>query len=223
MKKTFARAFYCMVVLYLFGCSIDISQPTTESSTLPPPTSSDLFTMAQTTKIPVTWVSLNLTGKLVYISSGALTGGTRSTAVQVLDLATGEAGTIFRAPEEGWIYYMTISPVARRLVISYIGPSQPDSPPNRALYIMPLDEAESPQLLITPPTSDDHYVQAEWSPDGKYIYYAHYNYNIDQQASLIRCTKFFEWPTLAVSPKRSWIMVFGPEYLQIHPNLCTSH
>ena len=32
-----------------------------------------------------------------------------------------------------------------------------------------------PQPLFTPPTPDDRYTQAEWSPDGKYIYFVHYN------------------------------------------------
>jgi Tol biopolymer transport system component len=40
---------------------------------------------------------------------------------------------------------------------------------------MPLDASTEPQLLFTPPTPGDRYTQAEWSPDGKYIYYTHYN------------------------------------------------
>ena len=47
---------------------------------------------------------------------------------------------------------------------------------------MPLDASTPPQLLFPAPTPDDHYVQAEWSPDGKYIYYAHYNANDQKDA-----------------------------------------
>lgn len=42
---------------------------------------------------------------------------------------------------------------------------------------MPLDGTSPPQPLFQPPTPEDHYVHAEWSPDGKYIYYSHYNSN----------------------------------------------
>ncbi len=40
---------------------------------------------------------------------------------------------------------------------------------------MPLDATVPPQPLFLLPTPDDQYIQAEWSPDGKYIYYVHYN------------------------------------------------
>ena len=49
---------------------------------------------------------------------------------------------------------------------------------------MPMDGSKPPQLLFSPPTPEDHYVQAEWSPDGKYIYYAHYNRNDPFDAQL---------------------------------------
>jgi len=42
---------------------------------------------------------------------------------------------------------------------------------------MPLDASNQLQPLFTPPTSMDQYTQAEWSPDGKYIYFVHYNDN----------------------------------------------
>jgi len=44
------------------------------------------------------------------------------------------------------------------------------------LYSMPLDATASPQSLVPAPSVDDHYTQAEWSPDGKYVYYVHYNH-----------------------------------------------
>ena len=40
---------------------------------------------------------------------------------------------------------------------------------------MPLDGSTPPQLLFTPPTKDNQYVQAEWSPDGKYVYYTYFD------------------------------------------------
>ena len=43
------------------------------------------------------------------------------------------------------------------------------------LYRLPLDGSAPPHLLFPPTSSDDHYTQAEWSPDGSAIYYTHYN------------------------------------------------
>src|SRR5262249_1576130 len=96
--------------------------------------------------------------------------------VRMLDLATGDMATIFSAPG-GWVYYATISPDAKWLVMSYTPPTEGNSLSNRILYIMPLNGTNPPQSLFEPPTPDDHYIQVEWSPDGKYIYYVHYNHN----------------------------------------------
>jgi Tol biopolymer transport system component len=128
----------------------------------------------ETTKIPVTWGNLNLTGKLIYISSNS--GGDDFTpGIRILDLVTGETGTVFRAPQGAWIFYLDISPDGKQVIFSYIDPEQSNASSNRALYIMPLDASTPPNLLLTPPSADDHYTQAEWSSNGKYIYYSHYN------------------------------------------------
>jgi Tol biopolymer transport system component len=120
---------------------------------------------------------------LVYISSDSLEG-TASSSIEILDLACGDVSVGFRSPESAWIYYVTVSPDAKQLVMSYIPPSQGTTSSNRALYIMPLDGTAPPRLLFPPPAPEDHYVQAEWSPDGKYIYYAHYNSNDPYDAQL---------------------------------------
>jgi len=188
MKITFSLALNCLIVLGMCGCSIDVGQlamPTpfselgSASPTLSSAISPDNITSPspQTTKVPITWASLNLTGKLVYIGSDDF-DGTRSTSIQILNLASGEVSTIFHSPQGAWIFYLTVSPDGKQLVMSYIPPSQGNTSSNRALYSMPLDGSGSHRLLITPPAPEDHYVQAEWSPDGQYIYYAHYNSNI---------------------------------------------
>ena len=61
--------------------------------------------------------------------------------------------------------------------MSYMLPSQSSTSVSRALYRIPLDGSATPQALFSPPTPEDNYVHAEWSPDGKYIYYSHYNNN----------------------------------------------
>ena len=185
MKKTILLSLYCLLVLCLFGCSIDLDQPAiatpsseVASPTFPPDVSPDNTTPAAlTTTIPVTWSGLNLTGSLVY-TSAPLTGNVSFIkSIKKLDLTTGEITPIFTTTGNDWIFYMSISPDARQLVMSYTPATQTGSVSNRALYIMPLDTTMPPQPLFPVPTSDDHYVQAEWSPDGKYIYYAHYNEN----------------------------------------------
>ena len=128
------------------------------------------------TRVPITWADLNLSGKLVYLSS-SMENNSSIASIQLLDLATGDISILFSAPPGAWIYYVTISPDAKQLMMSYQPPPGPNSVSNRILYRMPLDAGALPQPLFIPPTLEDHYTQAEWSPDGKYIYYVHYNHN----------------------------------------------
>jgi Tol biopolymer transport system component len=193
MKIKFSLAiYYCLVILCLSGCSIDLDRPAIAtpsaegvSPTFSPEVSPDNATpVALTTTIPVTWSGLNLTGSLVY-TSAPLTGDVSFfKSIKKLDLTTGEITPIFTTTGNDWIFYMSISPDARQLVMSYTPATQTGSVSNRALYIMPLDATTPPRPLFPLPTPDDHYTQAEWSPDGKYIYYAHYNENDKPDAQL---------------------------------------
>lgn len=96
----------------------------------------------------------------------------------MLDLATGELKTIFAATQDAWIYYLTVSPDAKQLIMSYTPPSQPGAESTTSLYVLSLEEEAAPQILFTPPTPYDRYTQVEWSPDGQYIYFVSYNHNI---------------------------------------------
>jgi Tol biopolymer transport system component len=95
----------------------------------------------------------------------------------MLNLQSGEIKTIFTTTGNAWIYYLTTSPDAKRLAISYSPPSQAGSESTTSLYILPLEEGATPQILFNPPTPSDRYIQVEWSPDGKYLYFVHYNHN----------------------------------------------
>ena len=174
MKKNSFVLIHALIMFSLLGCTMDVSQPTTS----PPATktsTNDLSTPAHPiTNVSTTWARLGLSGKLIYISSKNL-DDTVSIGIKILDLSTGAETTIFTAPEGAWIFYITVSPDAKQLVMSYIPPSQSTSSASRILYIMPMDGSEPPQPLFIPPTPSDHYTQAEWSPDGEYIYYTHYN------------------------------------------------
>jgi Tol biopolymer transport system component len=99
-------------------------------------------------------------------------------SIETLDLASGEVSTVFQTTGLAWIYYMTASPVTGQIVMSYApppgsSPSGYNSTSQQALYSLPMDGSKLPQLLFKPPTVDDQYLQAEWSPDGKYIYFVH--------------------------------------------------
>jgi Tol biopolymer transport system component len=101
-------------------------------------------------------------------------GDQLTSSLQMLDLATGEVAILVDGSSD-WIYYATVSPDAKMLAMSYAPPKESSSSSGRSLYIMPLDASSGPRPLLTQPTPDDHYTQAEWSPDGKYIYSVHYN------------------------------------------------
>jgi Tol biopolymer transport system component len=174
-----ARFLYWQVVfaLILSSCTLEVNQtmegtpsPTTE--TTPVESSRSLLPVTQ---VPIIWAGLNLSGKLIYLSSSMENNSSIST-IQRLDLATGLVATIFSSPPGGWISYATISPDAKQLIMSYQPPPGSNSASNRSLYSIPLDVTGSPQLLFVPPTPEDHYTQVEWSSDGKYIYYVHYNH-----------------------------------------------
>jgi Tol biopolymer transport system component len=175
MIKAFFLPRLMVFALVVTSCSIEMDQTT--GTALPPSRKSTLATgptaLFPTTHTPVTWAHLNLTGRLIYLSS-TKENDKVSSNVQMLDLVSGDIATIFSIPH-AWVYYATISPDAKHMVMSYVPPTEANSSPNRALYLMPLDATITPQALFTPPTPDDHYTQAEWSPDGKYIYFVHYN------------------------------------------------
>ena len=113
--------------LILSSCSIQVDQPTVAAPASTPestsPASSSEANDQQTNKVtttqmPVTWGDLNLTGRLVYIN-GTVVDTVFSLQIQALDLVTGEAKTIFDAPKYSWIYYVTVSPDNKQVVMSY--------------------------------------------------------------------------------------------------------
>src|SRR6185503_7343031 len=148
MKIKFSLAiYYCLVILCLSGCSIDLDQPLiatpsaeVASPTFSPDVSHDNTTPAAlTTTIPVTWSGLNLTGSLIYISPPSAGDVSFFISIRKLNLITGEITPIFTTTGNDWVFYMSVSPDARQLVMSYTPATQPGSVSNRALYIMPLD------------------------------------------------------------------------------------
>jgi Tol biopolymer transport system component len=190
MKVHFAT-WLLSLALVLSACSVDINQPAgatpqiaTAPTAIPSVKGSPQPNIVTTTQVPVTWGALNLTGRLVYIN-GVAVDNVFSLQIQVLNLATGEVTTIFNAPKYSWIYYVTVSPDDEQVLMSYSPPPGENAPADQDLYIMPLDGSQAPRLLFTPPAKEDDYVEVEWSPDGKYIYFTHVNFQITPQPNQI--------------------------------------
>jgi len=93
---------------------------------------------------------------------------------------TGEVTTSYATPINAWIYYISVSPDGKQVVMSFSPPPGEEPAIVQALNIMPLDGSGPPALLFMPRSREDQYLQAEWSPDGKYIYYAHVDYRFPE-------------------------------------------
>jgi len=202
MTKTQFLRWLLIFALAISGCSIKLNQlplgtATSQPNTLlqtpiatnPAPGGDDQQNTAATpdlprTQIPVTWANLHLTGKLVY-AMGTVEDNNYRIRVQILDLVTGEVSIVYTVPINGWIYYVSVSPDSKQLIMSYSPPPGENPAVVQALYIMPLDGSKPPELLFTPRIKEDQYMQAEWSPDGKYIYYTHVNYQIPNDPNRI--------------------------------------
>jgi Tol biopolymer transport system component len=202
MIKTHFLCWSLICALAISSCSIQIRQASLETPTsqpdalLPTPiaTNSALGGDDQQntnaapelpkTQIPVTWANLHLTGKLVY-AMGTVENNNYIIRIQVLDLMTGEASVVYTVPINGWIYYVSVSPDSKHVVMSYSPPPGENPAVVQALYIMPTDGSKPPELLFMPRIREDQYMQAEWSPDGKYIYYTHVNYQIPDDPNRI--------------------------------------
>lgn len=188
MKRAPFLFLFLVIAITVSSCAIEVNQPTAVTEM---PTPQSIPTMAPSvesvpatnvitkTSIPVTWEHLNLTGKLVYIN-GIAVDDIFSLQIQVLDLVTGEVNTVFNAPKYSWIYYISVSSDYKQVLMSY-SPPPGDNPVDQDIYVMPIDGSEAPQLLFPPPSKEDDYIEAEPSPDGKYVYFTQVNFQIPPQ------------------------------------------
>jgi Tol biopolymer transport system component len=151
-------------VLALSSCSIEVNQS---------PAAASPVAAHETPKLPVTWASLNLTGKLIYIAANNTTA---RVSIQSLNLETGDLVTIFQVPQRAWVEAAAVSPDLQTLILSYSPPMETPYGGQTSLYRLSVDGSEPPQLLIVPQTQDDLYSQPTWSPDGKYVYFVHTYY-----------------------------------------------
>ena len=122
--------------------------------------------------IPITWSSLNLTGKLIFVVNTATTTDTYMD-IQELDLHSGGITTLFQSVSNGWIDNAVISPDHKEIVMSYSTPTlqQGATFTPMALFSFPLDGSQPPHQLFPLPLKDDQDIEPVWSPDGKYLYF----------------------------------------------------
>jgi Tol biopolymer transport system component len=159
------------------GCSVEVNPSPVAVS----PTSND--PAVQTANVLMPWAKLNLTGKLVYNGLNSTEG---TVGVQSLDLETDDLITIFQAPQGSWVYDVAVSPNYTTAVLTYSPPMDAPYGGQASLYHMPLDASRPPQLLVTLPTSEDQFSQPAWSPDGRYIYFAHINFQSMATTEIMR-------------------------------------
>ena len=170
LASRFPSLFTLFILVSLMGCTVSLDQ------TQPPALTEAVAEQSPNPdrQIPVTWENLKLTGRLVFIHINP-SDFSIAPRIQALDLGTGKISTLFESGSGGWIYYLSASPDGKQLVISYVPPSTGNAKVSQALYTIPVDGSSAPRILVSPPTPGDQYIQAEWSPDGKYIYYVHVN------------------------------------------------
>ena len=179
MIKTHFLRWSLIFALAISSCSIEVAQPTVETPTSQPDA------LLSTTQIPVTWANLNLTGRLVYSIGSVDKDNNYRIQIHILDLLSGEDTTVYTTPINAWIYFLSVSPDGTQLIMSFSPPPGENPDIVQALYSMPLDGSGPPELLFMPRTREDQYIQVEWSPDGKYIYYTYVNYQFPDDPSRI--------------------------------------
>ena len=193
MIKNWIITCYVIILLTLCGCSVNTLPstvaPSISSQSLSTPSSglnNGPSSLPGGTTIPVTWGNLNITGKLVY-TAAVIQNNQLLVNVDILDLTNGAIKTIFQTPNGAWVDAVTVSPDNKQLVLSYTPPvAAPFYGGIDTLYIMPLDGSQTPQLLLPPPPTNEGYFEPEWSPDGKYVYFAHYDFSSPTNYELMR-------------------------------------
>ena len=169
IHSTFCISFLSLMV---YGCVVDVSPSVPIANSNQPAVTPTTTVLVSADDVK----SLHLSGKLIYTSGkvGTLQGKVSlDLSVQSLDLATGTNETIYKAPSGDWIDSATVSPDGKLLLITY----QPSNETEQSgFYIMPLDGSQAPKLLLAAPSDKDVYYQPQWSPDGRYVYFAHENY-----------------------------------------------
>jgi Tol biopolymer transport system component len=174
-----------LLAAILAACSLDISEPSPLPTAFVPlqqpaeqatATAMALLAEAEGGNSAAAWAHLNLSGRIIF------TAGTDG--VRQLDLATGQVATLFKPPERAWLTAVAAAPKNGRLALAYAPP-----PPGNevqlgytSLYTLPGDCGQRPvgctiddlEVLLERTERHEAYFSPVWSPDGRYLYFAHF-------------------------------------------------
>lgn len=160
IMKTILSLIFPLLALLLVACSVEITEVTPVSATP---------TRVPTTATPLSWTDRSLTGQLIFLK---YEGDMRQSLVK-LDLSSGELTSLFDPPDQGRLSNAALSPDGTQIVMIYAPPALDRlGPGDTGLYLLPADGSQAPILLRQ--NKQEWFVTPTWSPDGKYIYYAHF-------------------------------------------------
>jgi len=157
-----------LLAVILTACSIQISDATPVATAPVQVAATPASTLPQAASAGPAWADLNLNGQLLFTQG--LQGIAR------VNLASGEQATLFKPPDNAWLTAAAISPDEKLIVAAY-APPPPDGQIQfgyTGLYLMPADGSAPPVSLLERVDPQESYFTPSWSPDGKYIYYAHF-------------------------------------------------
>ncbi len=167
-----------VIALALAACSIEISDVTPAATAINvPATATPVPGVVQTqtptqtqAATPLPWAAFNLTGSLIYTQGAA--------GIKKLDLATGEISSLLTPPANAWLTSAALSPDGKTIVAAYSPPPSEGQVQlgYTGLYQMPADgsAATNPEPLIERADPQESYFSPAWSPDGAYVYFAHF-------------------------------------------------
>ena len=162
-----------LLALLLSACSVEITEVTPVSS----PNLLSTPTSASIAATPLPWADLDLTGQLLFFNYE----GDMQQSLVKLDLASGSLTTLFQPPSVARLSDAAVSPDGTQIVMIYAPPAPDQQRPGATgLYLMPAECAslpegcgsQAPSLLRQ--NAQEWFISPIWSPDGKYIYYAHF-------------------------------------------------
>ncbi len=166
--KTKLSLIFPLLALLLVACSVEITEVTPVSATP---------TRVPAAATPLPWADLSLTGQLIFLRGE---GDMRQSLVK-LDLASGALLPLFDPPDEGRLSNAAISPDGTQVVMIYAPPAPDQSGPgDTGLYLLSTECASLPEgcgsqaPTLLRQNKQEWFVTPTWSPDGKYIYYAHF-------------------------------------------------
>lgn len=214
-----------VIVFMVSSCTIDVAQSTPQAATITAvpttvgvimptpdasPTPLDPAHLPKT-KIPVTWAALKLSGRLVFINDGQPPTDP-ILSVQSLDLATGELTTLYQSPPYTWVYYLAVSPDGKQMAMSYATWDANGNLATETIDQMPLDGSAQPVALIQTTDPKDQYLQPEWSPNGKYLYFSHVDYRTVTKTQLYPDLEIFRMALPNGTPEKIADQAFWPRF-----------